>query len=438
MAFGISLVGGQNGDEGKGKIVEYIMSILQRRLIQHGYSGRDLLLYRWQGGPNAGHTLVLNHLECDDKVVKLHQIGSGITSPSAYNLLGKGMFINPIKLLQEMQELRSRGIEVSPYNLGISSKAHMILEYNRVDDQVNFNLKEHTSTGNGIRQTARDKADRIGIRFIEFLDPGLMKDILSEIRFPEGFPQALGSLDDFVASYAGARDFLAPFAVLENKLFSDPRFKYQVGEGAQGMMLDIDDGQYPGITSSNPGLSPHRPNLVTGIYKMYPSSVGIGNRPFVSEMSKELSSVLVPEWHEFGTTTGKARHVGYFDLVAAKYAAECAHMDSIAGTCLDKLESIAKHGEELKVCVAYEVDGERFDEWDISFDRRDTLKRAKPVYESMQPWDQTVERDGKTLTPDAQRYVTCIEDHLKLKMVLIGTGPEHNDLIVRTDMFENI
>lgn len=431
MAYYIAFVGGQNGDEGKGKIVEWFLHLMGEKLKHGGeYDGRKILAFRWQGGPNAGHTV-----DVKGKVTKLHQVGSGIVNPSTYCLLGKGMFLNPQKLVSEIERLRSNGLEVTPDNLGISSQAHMILEYNRIEDLVNFNPAEHTSTGNGIRQTARDKADRVGIRFIEFLDEKLTMEILRTKRFPSGFPEQFGTLEDFVASYKKERDFLAPFAVQEHEVFGNPSFNYWVGEGAQGMLLDIDDGQYPGITSSNPGLPPHRPDIIVGVYKMYVSSVGIGDRPFISEMEKGLSSKLVPEWNEYGTTTGKERHVGWFDAVAGRYAAECAHMDYIVGTCLDRLESVARLGKKLKICVAYEIDGKRHDRWDISFDRRDTLPKAVPVYEETEPWDQTVEKDGKTLTPNAGRYVKRIEELLGKEMVIVGTGPEQDEIVVRKDIF---
>ena len=428
MAHYIAIIGAQDGDEGKGKIVEYVLSLIKGKILS----------LRFQGGANAGHTLVLDYLKVKDKTVKLHQICSSIVIDNAYSLLGTGMYIHPRKLVKEIKGLQSRGFKVTPDNLGISSKAHITFDYHTGEDQANFNLEEHSSTGSGIKQTARDKYDRVGVRFVEFLDEDLTRTILRQWKFPLGFPKELGTLDEFVASYAAERSFLAPFLAQEHKLFNDPSFDFWLAEGAQGMLLSVDDGQYPGITSSNPGLPPHRPDRVIGVYKMYVSSVGIKDRPFVTEMDKESSSILVPEWGEFGTTTGKARHIGWFDALAGRYTADCAHMDYIAGTCFDRLESIARLGKKLKICVAYEVDGRRFDEWDVSFDRRDTLWRAKPIYQEMDPWDQTVEKDGKTLTPNAARYVECIEDLLHRKMAMMGIGAEHSDIIVREDIMNQI
>ena len=424
MVQSIAFIGCQNGDEGKGKIVEYVSSLMENNTEN---SQKQILTYRWQGGPNAGHTVVK-----DNTKFKLHQLPSGLVRPSTYNLLGKGMLINPRKLLEEIKTLTSQGVPVTKENLGISSKAHMILDYHVNADQKHFNLAEHTSTGNGIKQAARDKANRVGIRFIEFLDKDLMIDILNTKVFPQGMQDT--NAEDFTNSYEKEREALTQFLALESEIFTNPQFKYWLGEGAQGFLLDLDDGQYPGITSTCPCQPTHRPDKLVGIFKSYISSVGIGDRPFVAEMDQELQPSLIKEWGEFGTTTGKPRHIGWFDVVAGKHAIETSHLDYIGITCLDRLEALSKINQKPKVVVGYEIDGKTYNDWDVSFNKRDTLRKAKPIIQEFDSWEKTTEDDNKTLTPNAQKYLEFIESKLGKTFSFIGIGPSHEQIIVREDI----
>lgn len=423
MKKNIAVIGCQNGDEGKGKVETYLAPLLINLA-----GGRDILVYRYQGGSNAGHTAIIGR-----KKYALHQLPSGLVIPQTYGLLGKGMFIEPRGLVKEIQALSSTGIILDNLRLGISSKAHVTLDYHLYDDQSFFNLAEHTSTGSGIKQTARDKANRTGIRFVEFLDRDLLVSILKEKTFPLGMPERYGSYEQFADSYAEERKLLAPFLALEHEVFR--KFDYALAEGAQGLLLDIDDGQYPGITSSNPAQPAHRPDLYLGVFKMYVSSVGIGDRPFVTEMDPELQNKLIRPWGEFGTTTKKPRHLGWFNTVEGNYAIKSAHIDALAGTKLDDLELLAKFGEKIKVCTAYELGGKKYDRWHADFDRRDVLAKAKPIYIEFDPWDQTVEKDGKTLTPHAERYVSGLEDLLEKKFSLLGVGPEQKQVLIRRRLF---
>ncbi|MFH1682735.1 MAG: adenylosuccinate synthetase [Candidatus Woesearchaeota archaeon] len=419
MKKNIAIIGCQNGDEGKGKVITFVAPILINLA-----DGQEILSYRFQGGGNAGHTAIIG-----EKRYALHQLPSGIILAQTYGLLGKGMFIEPKGLVKEIETISSSGIVIDKNKLGISSKAHITLDYHLNDDQSSFNLAEHTSTGNGIKQTARDKVNRTGIRFVEFLDRDLMIKILKEKTFPQGLPERYNSYEQFADSYAEERNFLAPFLALEHEIFN--KFDYALAEGAQGLMLDLDDGQYPGITSSNPAHPTHRPDLYLGVFKMYLSSVGIGDRPFVTEMDADLQSRLIQPWGEFGTTTKKPRHIGWFNAVEGKYALESAHLDALAGTKLDDLELLAELGEKIKICVAYEIDGKRYDRWETNFDRRDVLSKAKPIYEEFDSWERTVEKDGQTLTPNAQKYVNSLEELLGKRFSLIGVGPEQKQMIVR-------
>lgn len=423
-------VGLQFGDEGKGKVDDFLIAEAENHLNYISGSGRPVLIYRYQGGANAGHTVRI----CDE-TYKLHQVSSGILSPSTFCLCGTGMVITPEKLMSEIQGLLDRGIDVEPHNFGISSKAHVTLAHHTDEDAGNFNQAEHTSTGNGILQTYRDKAARIGIRFVDFLDKALMIGILKNKIFPDGMPAEYGSPEEFASRYDAAREFLSQYLVQEQEVFSRSSFKYLLAESAQGVMLDLDHGLYPGTTSSTPTLIPGRPSRIFGVVKLYVSSVGIGDRPFVTEMPDELQDQVREAWGEYGVSTGKKRHIGWFDAVAAKYAMQVAGVDHLVGTCLDRLEVLGRLGETIKVAKAYIVKGTKHYNWDTSFDRRDTLWGAEPVFEEFKPWTKTLEQDGQTLTPNAARYVNGLEEMLGMRFAMIGTGQEHNDMIVRQRLF---
>lgn len=417
-------IGGQNGDEGKGKVVEYLISLLEQDLKKD----QKIITARFQGGGNAGHTVPHGSV-----LYKLHQIPSGILRVSTYNLLGTGMFVNPRTLVTEIEDLRTKGIDVSNSNLGVSSKAHVTLDYHLKEDEQHFKKKHHTSTGKGIKQTARDKADRVGLRFVEFLDRDLTIEVLRR-KFPSGMPENMGSYEQFSDSYAREREFLKEFVVLETDMLTNEKlYPHMIEEGAQGFMLGLDNGQYPGITSSNPDMPRQRPDSVLGVFKAYVSSVGTGDRPFVSAMADDLQHSVVKAWSEFGTTTGKARETGWFDLLQAKTAAQTARMDFLALSCLDRLETFAELDMKIKICTGYDIDGKEYNKWDASFDRRDTLRRAKPIYGiELEPWKQTI-KDG-TLTPEAEQYVRIIEEEVGVPVALIGIGPMHKDIIMRKDI----
>jgi adenylosuccinate synthase len=422
----ISIIGLQNGDEGKGKFVEFCIEKIKENIEIN----QKIIVHRWQGGPNAGHTVVIG-----DKNFHLHQLPSGIIRDKTYCLLGTGMFINPRKLLEEIKTLEVQGIKITSEIFGISSKAHVILDYHTSEDQKNFNLKEHTTTGNGIKQCARDKAARVGIRFIEFLDKNLMIQILKERVFPEALPNSLGTYEEFVNSYEKERNILKNYCVLENEVMNRKDIGFKFMEGAQGLLIDLDQGQYPGVTSSNPGLPHYRPEKIIGVFKLYGSSVGIGDRPYVSEINPKLQEKLIEPWHEFGTTTKKPRHIGWFDVVAGKYAMECGAVDEICGSCLDRLEELHKLREKLKIVVAYEIDGKKYDTWIADFDRRDILKKAKPVFEEFDTWDKTIDDLGN-IHPNALKYIERLEQLLGNRFCLIGVGPEHDQMIVRKNIFK--
>ena len=431
MKKGISIIGLQNGDEGKGKIVHYLASATAQKAIMEGRVHQPILVERYQGGPNAGHTIVEGK-----ETYKLHQIPSGITTPKVFNLLGEGMFLNPRKLQQEIQELQQRGISISSSNLGISATAQVTLDYHVQEDQSEFQKVEHTSTGNGIKQTAIDKAGRVGIRFVEFLDPELMMQCLQR-RFPEGMPTGLGGdYEQFVQSYASERAFLSPFLTQQHMARKTHGTQLWIGEGAQGFLLDMDSGQYPGVTSSNPGAVPWCADTILGVVKLYSSSVGTGDRPFVPRMTEGLETKLRIKWNEFGATTGKKREIGWFDAVAVKYALESTGADYMIGTCGDRLEELAKLNREIRIVTGYKIGRRVFREWDESFHRRDTFYDAEPIFEELEPWDKFTESDGTTLTVNAQRYVERIQKLTGREFVILGTGPGKDQVITYKKVLE--
>ncbi len=410
----IAVIGLQIGDEGKAAVLDFYADKLAQKI-----GPEQIGVERYQGAANAGHTVRVG-----GKVYKFHTVPSGIVTPQVYNLVGKGMLVNPRKLMAEISELRSQGIEVSQENLGVASNAHVILDYHVDADQSSFNKPEHTSTGNGVKQTAAAKYARTGIRMIEFLDPVLMVEILRERIFStQWFPNH--ALESFVESYNAEREFLEPFITLETKVRkSRPQW---LEEGAQGVMLDVDDGLYPGITSSHPSNPFYRPDTLLGVVKLYKSSVGNGDRAFISRFERDLENRLVEEWEEIGTTTGRPRALGWFDAVEARYAVECTNPDYLVGTHGDSLETFYNQ-EKIKIVVGYKVNGREYTEWDPSFHRRDTLWGATPIYEEFETWERFSE--GGRLTSNAQRYIDRIQELLGKEFAMIKTGPERNEAII--------
>ncbi|MBN1385424.1 adenylosuccinate synthetase [Candidatus Woesearchaeota archaeon] len=433
MRSDVAFIGGQNGDEGKGKCVYTVTDHAIGRYHLLDVPSSRILAVRYQGAHNAGHTVIIDGVK-----YQLHHVTSSIITPEVYGLLGRGMYIEPRSLLEEIELLRSRGIKITPDNLGISSNAHVILDYHTAEDQGCYNLKEHTSTGRGIKQVARDKYFRTGMRFIEFLDKGLMMKILEEKAFPAGVPPGLRSFGEFADSYDNQRRGLEGFLADDDDVFFDPRFVFAVEEGAQGALIDIDVGQYPGITSSHPTNPPNRPKNIVVVYKFTVSSVGIGDRPFMTEMPDDLQDKVRQVWGEYGTSTGKPRHLGWFDCIAAEKTLRAIKGDYVAGTCLDRLEVFSELGVRPKVAVAYELDNRVYTRWDISFNKRGVLSQVKPIYKEFDPWDRTVEADHKTLTPPARKYVDFIEQFLGHRFFMIGTGPEDHQVIIDKSSMDKI
>ncbi|MEK6901708.1 MAG: adenylosuccinate synthetase, partial [Nanoarchaeota archaeon] len=232
--------------------------------------------------------------------------------------------------------------------------------------------------------------------------------------------------------YAEEREFLAQFLVQQHVVRQQQGTQFWIGEGAQGFLLDVDAGQYPGVTSSHPATVPHLADTILGVVKLYCSSVGTGDRAFMSRMEPQLEASLRESWGEFGTTTGKGRELGWFDAVAVKYAIEATGTDYLIATCGDRLEELARRGETVKLVTGYKLGGKEFREWDSSFHRRDVLQNVEPLREEFEPWEHFVGEDGK-VTSNAQRYLDRIQELTGKEFVILGTGPKRNDVILYKD-----
>lgn len=420
----IALIGLQTGDEGKGKEATH----LARRASEDAFEEfpfettvAPVLVFRYQGGGNAGHTVFSNGTK-----YKFHQVPSGIIVPRTFNLIGEGCFFNPLNGMNEIRRLQEQGVEISPNNLGIASNTHVTLAYHTDEDSKDFKKAEHTSTGNGIKQTAIDKVGRVGMRFQEFLDRDSFLKIL-RTRFPNGLPRKFEGFEAFADHYDEAREFLAPFSVLQTEILKREGDEFQIAEGAQGFRLDVDQGYYPGVTSSNPTRLPFKTDTTLGVVKLYESSVG-HDRPFVGQIQdRELESKLREKFGEVGTTTGLPRDLGWFDAVAVRYAVESTGTDYLIGSCGDRLEHLANLDENIRIVTAYEVNGKKYDRWDPSFHNRFRLAEARPVLEEFAPWE-TFQTDGK-IHPNAQRYIDRIQQLTGKEFTILGTGPGEEDVI---------
>lgn len=461
----IAIVGIQYGDEGKGAIVD---EVTQRSLkLLNG--GEMVLVRRYQGGGNAGHTIVV-----DDEEFKLHLPPSGIVNERTYNLIGREVFTDPSGLMKEVKGLRARGVHVSYENFGVASTSHVTLRYHVAHDQADFNTKIHASTGKGIKETAADLYGRLGIRFCEFLDrrsfinalEWRFKDVMEEPDFkrlaekyaeereedpfsgenPEmnidtfvrglkwgyhTWKSAIGEKPDLTAladSYAEEREYLQEFEVLEQTVDRDPKFVFGIAEGAQGAMLNPISGPYPGTTSSDPCRVPkgYEGNVI-GVMKFYDSSAGTRDRAFVGAMDEDLQQKVREPWGQFGTTTGKPRDVGWVNIVELRYAARESGARGIIATCGDQLELLAKLGEPVKAVEAVKVNGKLYTEWDTAFDKRGVMRTAEPVFRKFEPWDRFLDDNGD-LTDNAQRFADWIQEQTDVPILAYRYGPKRGEM----------
>ena len=420
------IVGAQWGDEGKGKIVHYMSR------------GADFVV-RYQGGNNAGHTVVF-----DGKKFALHLIPSGILFPRVRNVIGNGLVVSPQAFVDEVRMLESRGVKVRG-RLQLSLGAHVILPYHIILDT----LREEGGRGigttkKGIGPCYEDKVARIGIRICDYLEPetfrGLVKQNLRVRAAELSKVKPLKAIaDDVFRDYDRLRRFLAPFCADTSALLGAALAKKKrvLLESAQGAMLDLDFGTYPFVTSSNPisggactgaGIAPSAIEGVMGVTKAYTTRVGLG--PFPTELEGRVGSYIREVGKEYGTTTGRARRIGWLDLPQLRAAIRVSGINSLAMTKLDTLANI----HPIKVCVAYRYQGKRLDVFPVS--RRAQLD-VEPVYQTFPGFsgDLSGAKRMSDLPVSARGYVEQVERWLKVPVSIVSVGQSRDQTIVRDKRF---
>ena len=409
------IVGLQWGDEGKGKIVD---------LVAKNYD----IVIRSQGGHNAGHTVVV-----DGKKYALHLLPSGVLNPNAMNVIGNGVVVYPKQLIKEINNF-DKNIK---QKLLISDKAHMILDHHIAIDKAREKLRGKNAigtTGRGIGPAYADKIARVGIRLGELKNiDKLIEKLAHYYEMNKGYFEYLGidipSIEKLKKELEEYKKALGDMIVDTTKYLWDNFDKNMLLEGAQATLLDIDHGTYPYVTSSNTiasgaltgsGISPKKLNKVIGIAKAYATRVG--NGPFPTEDLGSDGDKIREQGAEFGTTTGRPRRCGWFDVVAAKYAVELNGCDEVAIMKLDVLDGFDK----VKVCVAYERDGETIDYFPSDLDG------VKPVYVELDGWDKSAHvTKWEDLPKNAQKYIEFIENKINTKIKYVSTGAERNATIIR-------
>ncbi len=417
------IVGLQWGDEGKGKTTDFLAE-------------QVAMVVRYQGGDNAGHTVVHG-----DEVFKLRLTPSGILYPHITSVIGNGVVVNPVTLIGELDMLASRGIDVS--RVRVSRSAHVIMPYHVALDVANEDRLGDAkvgTTGRGIGPAYGDRAWRLGLRMEDLLDRAILRERIAR-ALPDknlllggmgaaGF-EVVALVDEAAAWGIRLRDHLDDTTWLVQAALA--RGEHVLLEGAQGTLLDLDHGSYPYVTSSNPvaggactggGIGPLQVDEVIGVMKAYSTRVGSG--PYPTELHDEIGAGIARRGHEFGTVTGRPRRVGWFDAVPLRYAVAVNSVSSIMLNKLDILSGI----ETLKVCVAYEIDGRRVETWPSS---GAALSRVTPIYEAFDGWERPINdvRSLADLPEAARRYVSVIEEHARVPIVLVSVGPERTQTIER-------
>jgi adenylosuccinate synthase len=432
----VVVVGAQWGDEGKGKIVDWL-------------SERADIIARFQGGHNAGHTLVI-----DGKVYKLHALPSGVVRGGKLSVIGNGVVLDPWHLLNEIATVRAQGVDISPETLMIAENTPLIMpfhgELDRAREEAASKGTKIGTTGRGIGPAYEDKVGRRAIRVADLADVATLEARVDRaLQHHDPLRKGLGveaiDRDALVAKLKEVAGKILPYAAPVWKVLNEKRKagKRILFEGAQGALLDIDFGTYPFVTSSNViagqaatgvGIGPGSIDYVLGIVKAYTTRVGEG--PFPTELLNADGSPdvdgerLGTRGHEFGTTTGRQRRCGWFD--AALVRQTCA-TSGIKGICLTKLD-VLDGFETLKICVGYDLDGETLDYLPTAADQQ---ARCKPIYEEIAGWSETTEgaRSWNDLPANAVKYVKRVEELIECPVALLSTSPEREDTILVTDPF---
>jgi len=420
----IVIVGTQWGDEGKGKIVDL--------LAEHA----DMVV-RFQGGNNAGHTMVV-----DGEQFISHLVPSGILQGKTC-FIGNGLVVDPEVLLEEIDYLASKGVDVSPDKLKVSEKAHLIMPYNKAVDHARERMKGDKkigTTGRGIGPCYEDKATRRGVRFVELLDQAAFRENVAAILEEKNFylknymsAETL-DLEPILAKYSEYEKRLAPYVTNVSVALSDGMKvgRQALFEGAQGTHLDIDHGTYPYVTSSSTvagnacsgsGVGPGKITGIIGIVKAYTTRVGEG--PFPAELFDEVGDAIQKKGVEFGATTGRKRRCGWLDTVILENAVRLNSLSGLAITKLDVLDGL----EELKICTAYEYEGQRINHFPADLK---VLAACKPVYETHPGWEEDIcsVREYAKLPENARKYLERIKELVDTPIQIVSVGPGRDETIV--------
>lgn len=418
------VIGAQWGDEGKGKIVDLL-------------SNEADYVVRFQGGANAGHTL-----KFDDKKVVLHLIPSGIFNGNADCVIGNGVVIDPIALVEEIEGVKEMGFSLEG-RFFISQTAHVILPYHKLLDQLKEKRKGDEAigtTGRGIGPAYVSKVSRVGIRMVDLLDREVLRtkidQNLNDINFAlkNLYKEPALSTDDLMDELEPAIQALEPFICNTTELLHKgiKNQKSILLEGAQGTMLDVDHGTYPYVTSSSPtsggacigsGIPPTSLDKVMGITKAYCTRVG--NGPFPTELLGDKGEELREKGQEFGATTGRPRRCGWLDLVALKYVVQLNGINELTLTKMDVMDGF----EEIKVCTSYKINGTETDVYPLSLDE---IREVEPVYTALPGWKNSIEglTNWDDLPATAQSYIRYVEEYLGVKFTIVSTGPKRSETIV--------
>ncbi len=425
----VVVVGTQWGDEGKGKVVDFLASQAD-------------VVARYQGGSNAGHTVM-----ADGHVFKLHLLPSGILYKGCICIIGNDVVLDPVCLLQEIRELEAAG--GSAEGLRISNRAHVVMPYHKVFDALQEKFKgdgkKVGTTGRGIGPCYADAADRIGIRVVSWMDrdafaEGLKSVLECKNRILQAFGEKPIDFKEIYEEYCGYADQLRKYVCDTGALVSQliAEDKKVLFEGAQAAMLDLSHGTYPFVTSSHPtagavcvglGIGPKYIHKVLGVVKAYATRVGEG--PFPTELTDETGNRIREIAHEYGATTGRPRRCGWLDLAVIKYAVQLNGLDCIALTRLDILDSF----DEIKICTGYRHNGQMLREFPASLK---VLADVEPVYETLPGWkaDTTMCRRFEELPEKCREYVERIGEVAGARVGIISVGPERDHTIVREKMFQ--
>ena len=425
----VIVVGSQWGDEGKGKIVDWLSSEAD-------------VVVRFQGGHNAGHTLVI-----DKKIFKLRLLPSGIVREKKISILGNGVVIDPWALLDEIKEIKKKGINVTEENFMISESASLILPFHQEMDEIREDSAGKSKIGTTRRGIGPCYEDKVGRRSIRVMDlrsesnlDGRLKNVLAHHNaIRKGLNKKIYKKNDLKKKLLKIAPTILKYAKpvwIELDKFIKNRKKI-LFEGAQGILLDVDHGTYPYVTSSNTvpsmastgtGLGPDKLNYILGITKAYTTRVGSG--PFPTELKNKIGESLGKKGKEFGTVTARKRRCGWFDGVLVRQAIKISGINGIALTKLDVLDDL----EEIKICVQYELHGKKIDYLPSASEDQFNIK---PIYKSFPGWKTKTQgiRHMKDLPENAKKYIYALEDFIGAKISSISTSPERDDTILLEDPF---